>query len=265
MIKTETGGKSESGRNNTCIQLNTLVLFLICAKVKLTCCSTHGHDSSMSKMMNYFTVIEIMMSLWSYCSLLTWDLVSLWRILLTKWQKNETARSENQYKLFTSLLISAGCWQEMIEKELRVRKETNIQALHSSGCLKGKARPLSMAAILMQESGQFSGHSGSCRKERGRRRRRRSEDTSPLNDKCPITKYWSWCKGPINWTDRWQPLPHISAWHLMTGDSSQKALWLLSTARSVRCWLVPGLQYSAFCLLMNGPCVCVCVWAWNRV
>ena len=45
----------------------------------------------------------------------------------------------------------------------KVKSVTNIHALHSSGCLKGKARPLSIAAILMQESGLFSGHSASYR------------------------------------------------------------------------------------------------------
>lgn len=41
-----------------------------------------------------------------------------------------------------------------------------VQALHSSGCLKGKAKPLSMAAILMQDSEQLSGHSASCDERR---------------------------------------------------------------------------------------------------
>lgn len=50
------------------------------------------------------------------------------------------------------------------------RKDGYVQALHSSGCLKGKARPLSMAAILMQDSEQLSGHSASYneRREGGR-------------------------------------------------------------------------------------------------
>lgn len=43
--------------------------------------------------------------------------------------------------------------------------KSDIQALHSSGCLKGKARPLSMAAILMEQSGLFSGHSASYRRK----------------------------------------------------------------------------------------------------
>lgn len=41
-----------------------------------------------------------------------------------------------------------------------------VQALHSSGCLKGKAKPLSMAAILMQDSEQLSGHSASYNERR---------------------------------------------------------------------------------------------------
>lgn len=44
-----------------------------------------------------------------------------------------------------------------------------LQALHSSGCLKGKARPLSMAPILTQESELDSDRSVSYNKERGGR------------------------------------------------------------------------------------------------
>lgn len=49
--------------------------------------------------------------------------------------------------------------QQTEHDERRRRSGTNLQALHSSGCLKGKARPLSIAAILMQESEVLSGHS----------------------------------------------------------------------------------------------------------
>lgn len=61
--------------------------------------------------------------------------------------------------------------QQTEHEERRGRNETNIQALHSSGCLKGKARPLSIAAILMQESELLSGHSASYSEGREDQRR----------------------------------------------------------------------------------------------
>lgn len=60
-----------------------------------------------------------------------------------------------------------------------------VQALHSSGCLKGKAKPLSMAAILMQDSEQLSGHSASYNE---RRRSQLSPSQPDFGDGWPTAK-----------------------------------------------------------------------------
>lgn len=88
-------------------------------------------------------------------------------------------------------------------------KKTNIQALHSSGCLKGKARPLSIAAILMQESELVSGHSASYSEGREDQRSHHQQLTDWLmtDDQ---TSYWSLSTGLINWDREMTTFAHLS-------------------------------------------------------
>lgn len=148
-------------------------------------------------------------------------------------------------------------------EERRGRKETNIQALHSSGCLKGKARPLSIAAILMQESELFSGHSSSCREgERG------LEKSSPSSD-WMINDWWPdllliTVKSRLIGQRDGNLCSFINTWQIMIDDRESDSVLVAATSKVTGALVCSRPAISKLLSVYVGPCVS-CVWMTDRV
>lgn len=137
------------------------------------------------------------------------------------------------------------------------RKETNVQALHSSGCLKGKARPLSIAAILMQESELLSLHSASYSEER-----ERGSETSPpptdwmINDRWPVIDHCpkAWLIGQRD--DNLCSL--ISTRQTMTDDRESDSALAAVTSKVTGTLGCSRPAMSKLLFVCMGPCVSCC-------
>lgn len=150
----------------------------------------------------------------------------------------------------------------------RLRGEADVQALHSSGCLKGKARPLSMAAILMHESELLSGQSASC--SEGHNRQPKTWSPSALPAEWLMSSYWSGSRALIDTTHRWEPL-HIHHHDIDTCqimiDDVCPACWRRQSLGTLVCSRPPLSvplsveRTGAQCGLVNKP-VCAFVHAW---